>query len=235
MPTKMQQLLMISNSQTLVEELRAILKPEGITLEAVASRSEAKTYLAEKGLPLGILIDLQTVEDGLSFCDEMTLFAGLPVIIIGPDSLDILGVKEALTCGDSYIRQSESTAKELAIRFTRLLSRLSSAQHVIGHTLALANNIMINFTQRTADIEGQKIDLTPIEVALLHVLAVHQGEMVDNDTLIERVWRGASEGNPNSLRVHMHRLRKKLKWQKGQKQPVIRTVRGIGYLLQRPS
>ena len=78
-------------------------------------------------------------------------------------------------------------------------------------------------------MHGETRKLTPTENALLSVLLVHRGKIIDADTLIERVWWLApSVKDRNALRVHIHRLRNKLEADPDNPE-MIMTERGIGY------
>jgi DNA-binding response OmpR family regulator len=70
--------------------------------------------------------------------------------------------------------------------------------------------------------------LTPTESILLHVLLRNAGRVVENRMLIARVWP-SEEIFEDTLRVHMHRLRRKLEADSHHPH-YIRTERGVGYM-----
>jgi DNA-binding winged helix-turn-helix (wHTH) protein len=119
---------------------------------------------------------------------------------------------------------------EVVARLHQALARVELFEYE-GQTVIVAKKYKYNpDTKEFIDENGGIVILTPTEVGLLMKLVQHD-EVVDSEVLIERVWRYAEEGNPNALRVHMHRLRRKLGWRRGT-QGLIETVRGIGYRLQ---
>jgi two-component system, OmpR family, response regulator MprA len=77
--------------------------------------------------------------------------------------------------------------------------------------------------------DGATIDLTAREFALLEYLAEHAGEVVSRTTLLEHVWDANYMGSTNIVDVYVTHLRKKLERPFGQ--PLIRTVRGVGFVL----
>jgi two-component system OmpR family response regulator len=77
---------------------------------------------------------------------------------------------------------------------------------------------------------GQEVDLTPREFALLQFLAVHAGEVVSRTQLLEHVWDANYAGSTNIVDVYVGYLRRKLERPFGN--PLIRTVRGVGFLLE---
>jgi DNA-binding response OmpR family regulator len=232
MSTQKQKVLLVSKADRLDSSFVRDLEAEGISVILVSSISEARRELENHGLPFGMIVNLdQLEEDGLEFCDEMTVYAGLPVILIGSKNSDQSVVSASFQCADTFVRGAEVYTKDIALRLERLFHRVNSFSWALGRDVRLASDVIVDFIGRTIQIKGNSIALTPTETALLHVLAAHSDETVDSETLIERVWRGAAEGNPNALRVHMHRLRRKLGWKRGS-EGLIRTVRGTGYTLQ---
>jgi DNA-binding response OmpR family regulator len=232
MSTQKQKVLLVSKADKLDSNFIQDLEAEGMQVTLVSSIADARRELDAHGLPSGMIVNLdQLEEDGLRFCEEMTVYANLPVILIGSMNPDESIVTTSLECADTFVRSAELYTKEIALRLERLFTRVNSFAWAVGRDAKLASGVMVDFIGRTIEIKGNNIPLTPTEIALLHVLAAHSDEIVDSETLIERVWRGAAEGNPNALRVHMHRLRRKLGWKRGS-DGLIRTVRGTGYLLQ---
>ena len=72
------------------------------------------------------------------------------------------------------------------------------------------------------------VALKPREFALLHELMLNAGRVLTRDQLEDRLYRWGDEIDSNSVEVHVHRLRRKLA------PDLIRTVRGVGYMLPRP-
>jgi DNA-binding response OmpR family regulator len=78
---------------------------------------------------------------------------------------------------------------------------------------------------------GQPLDLRPREYDLLHCLALHPGQVLSRDTLLEQVWGTAEYYDDRTVDVHVHRLRQKLAQIDPDADP-IQTERGIGYRLE---
>ena len=77
---------------------------------------------------------------------------------------------------------------------------------------------------------GQAVDLTAREFALLEFLATHSGQVISRTTLLEHVWDANYMGSTNIVDVYVAHLRKKLEQPFGR--PLIRTVRGVGFVLE---
>jgi len=79
---------------------------------------------------------------------------------------------------------------------------------------------------------GVSVSLTPTEYAILKVLMRHPGEIVTQSTLAERVWGVGHEKHKDLLDLHVQRLRQKIDAEEAA--PLIRAVRGQGYILVPP-
>lgn len=77
---------------------------------------------------------------------------------------------------------------------------------------------------------GRRLDLTPREFRLLEYLIQRPGTVVRRTELLEKVWDMSFDPMSNVVDVHVANLRQKLR--AGGEPPLVRTVRGVGYVLQ---
>jgi len=82
---------------------------------------------------------------------------------------------------------------------------------------------------RRAEFRGAAVELAAREFALLHALMLGAGRVLSREQLAERLYAWGEEVESNAIDVHVHHLRRKLAPE------VIRTVRGVGYLMPRES
>ena len=78
---------------------------------------------------------------------------------------------------------------------------------------------------------GERLDLTPKEFQLLEYLLVHAEGVVRRTELLEKVWDLQFDPMSNVVDVHVGNLRRKL--DRTGKEPLLHTVRGVGYVLRR--
>ena len=90
-----------------------------------------------------------------------------------------------------------------------------------------AGEIELDPASREATLRGVPVSLQPREFALLHELVLNAGRALSREQLEERLYAWGEEVGSNAVEVHVHRLRRKLG------PDVIRTVRGVGYLVAR--
>ncbi|MBL1067031.1 winged helix-turn-helix domain-containing protein [Streptomyces sp. 7-21] len=86
--------------------------------------------------------------------------------------------------------------------------------------------LVIDETQRTAEIEGRSLDLTYLEFELLAHLARHPRRVYSREHLVTHVWGYEAVGDKRTVDVHVARLRRKLGPRHRNR---IATVRGVGY------
>jgi len=78
-------------------------------------------------------------------------------------------------------------------------------------------------------LDGNNVDLTRREFAILEYLLRHPDEVLAKRDILGHVWDFDFDGDPNIVEVYIRRLRTKLRSRDGR--PVIETVRGAGYRL----
>jgi DNA-binding response OmpR family regulator len=202
----------------------------GFKLTRVTTTDEARGEMEKNGLPHLMIVDFSMDNniDGLEFCEELYESAGMPILIIGKNG-DSTDAVEALRVADDYVHRSYYEPKEIAMRVRRILSRVDNFSYAKGPLIHIAEWLAIDHVNKEVSVHGETRKLTPTENALLSVLITHRGNIVDADTLIDRVWQlDPSVKDRNALRVHIHRLRNKLEEDPDHPQ-WIRTERGIGY------
>jgi two-component system copper resistance phosphate regulon response regulator CusR len=115
---------------------------------------------------------------------------------------------------------------ELLARVRALLRRGSPTQL---ENIRVAD-LDVNVLGRRASRAGVRLDLSPQEFLLLSVLAHHAGEVMSRTLLAERVWDVNFDSDTNVVDVAIRRLRRKV--DEPFPQPLIHTVRGMGYVLE---
>jgi two-component system OmpR family response regulator/two-component system response regulator QseB len=150
--------------------------------------------------------------------------ARLPVLILtARDALDdrVRGLDGG---ADDYVVKPVDLV-ELAARLRALIRR---SQGEAAPKLRVGDVELDPAAHRVA-LRGKPVDLKPREFALLHELMLNAGRVLTREQIADRLYRWGEEIESNAVEVHVHRLRRKLD------PSLIRTVRGVGYLLPRPA
>ncbi|MBI5107270.1 MAG: heavy metal response regulator transcription factor [Rhodocyclales bacterium] len=127
---------------------------------------------------------------------------------------------------DDYLVKPFAFA-ELLARVRTLLRRGSRSQEP---QQLRAANLELDLLRRRASRAGRHIDLTAKEFALLELLLRRQGEVLPRSLIASQVWDMNFDSDTNVIEVAMRRLRAKI--DDGFEPKLIRTVRGMGYVLE---
>jgi two-component system OmpR family response regulator/two-component system response regulator QseB len=150
--------------------------------------------------------------------------ARLPVLIL--TARDALGDRvRGLDGGaDDYVVKPVDLT-ELAARLRALIRR---SRGEASSTLRVGDLELDPATRRLL-FRGKPVELKPREFALLQELMLNAGRVLTREQLQDRLYGWDEAIDSNTVEVHVHRLRRKLDVS------LIRTVRGVGYLLPRPA
>ena len=136
---------------------------------------------------------------------------------------------KGLTLGaDDYLVKPFAFS-ELLARVRTLLRRGSKNS---ATELLLAADLELDLIRRRVTRAGKRIDLTAKEFALLELLLRRQGEVLPRSLIASQVWDMNFDSDTNVIDVAMRRLRVKL--DDNSETKLIRTVRGMGYVLENP-
>ncbi len=207
--------------------LREVLEKAGYQVSSVSDAPEALTMLQQQGLPHLVLVDLGLPSmHGFALSERIKRMGDVPIIIItGDDSQEavVYGIQKY---AEDYITKPFNV-DEVVARIQRVLSRFADYSYAQAPVMVIDQHLSIDFPRSRIVLDGQPSPLTPIETNLLYILVRNQGRIVSPDMLMARVWPN-DEVFEETLRVHMHRLRRKLQPSNDQWQ-YIRTERGSGY------
>jgi DNA-binding response OmpR family regulator len=115
--------------------------------------------------------------------------------------------------------------EELLARVRSLVRR----QSTIKHTVLEHAGIQLDLLGHTVQVNGQTVELTSREYALLEVFMQNHGRILARTLITDKIWASSYDVDTNLLDVYMSRLRAKLETMSGK--TLFRTVRGVGYQL----
>ncbi|MDH4564692.1 MULTISPECIES: response regulator [unclassified Pseudomonas] len=214
-------LLLVEDDNALGAGVRAGLRQEGYTIDWLTDGASALHALQTEEFDLAIL-DLGLPRlDGLQVLQQLrTGGSTLPVLVLtARDATEdrILGLDAG---ADDYLVKPFDL-NELKARLRALLRRSAGRPQVlIEH-----NGVVLDPTSQQVSYQGSPVALTPKEYQLLHELLSQPGKVITRERLVQTLYGWDEEAESNTLEVHIHHLRKKLS------SDLIRTVRGIGYLV----
>jgi two-component system OmpR family response regulator len=219
-------LLLVEDDLPLAEALLSLLVSSGHAVDCVHDGEAAKALVATEDFDLMIL-DLNLPElDGLSVLRHMRAQGNRAAVMI----LTARGAAEDRVRGldlgaDDYMAKPFDI-REFEARVRSLLRRQAGLR---SSTVTLGS-LSLDLTTRQFSGNGQVIDLPPRERALLELLVMRAGKVVAKEAIVQSVTSLEDILSDNAIEQYVSRLRRRLL-------PLglnLRTVRGIGYLLERP-
>jgi two-component system OmpR family response regulator len=217
-------ILLVEDDELLSDGMSRALRQAGYAVDHVVSGGDADIALETTSFDL-LILDLGVPNlDGLEVLRRLRMRnQSLPVIIAtARDGLE--DRVSGLDLGaDDYLTKPFDLP-ELEARVRALLRRNRGAGGVeVSYGL-----LRFDTVGRRVTVNEQALDLSARELAVLEVLLQRAGSVVSKEQLIEHMYGWDEEVSQNAMEVNVHRLRKKL-------EPSgvnIRTIRGLGYLLE---
>lgn len=221
-------ILLVEDDANINKLITDYMTSHGFDINGFTDGPDALDHIQKRGLPHIALIDLTLpTMHGFELSSRLKSMADVPIIFITATSdtdTIVQGLKKYAE--DFIVKPFE--LRELEARIQVVLARMPSLDYANEPILRIDDNLSIDFAHNRIVVNGKSYSLTPTESILLHVLLRNASRVVENRMLISRVWP-AEEVYEDTLRVHMHRLRRKLEADSHHPH-YIRTERGIGYM-----
>lgn len=203
------------------------LKNEGYDVTVAKNVKSAYEILNKETFSLYIL-DL-TLPDGSGYdvCREIKKSGDFPVIFLTAYD-DEVNVVMGLELGaDDYISKP-FRVKELLARIKSVLRRYSKDS---PDGIVSVGSIKVNTNEAKIYKNGAEIILTAMEYKLLLIFINNRGKVLSRQRILEDIWDVAGDFvNDNTLTVYIKRLRDKIEEDPAKPQ-IIKTVRGLGYII----
>lgn len=217
--------LVVEDDPLLGDGIRAGLAQSGFATDWVRDGMAAQLAL-DSGSPDAVVLDL-----GLPRLAGLELLRRLraagnktPVVIVTARDAVEDRIKGLDSGADDYVVKPFDL-QELAARLRALIRRAAGE----ASPLVRIGEVELDPAARRVRFRGAPVELPAREFALLHALMLSAGRVLTREQLAERLYAWGEEVESNAIDVHVHHLRRKLAPQ------VIRTVRGVGYVMPRPA
>ena len=213
----MKHILIVEDDSALRGGLTTALTGTELTADAASDCAEARRKFGNTRYDL-IILDCNLPDgSGIGLCRELTAAEDVPVIFltVRDSELDEVSAFRAGAC--DYVKKPFS----LTILQERIAAALRkrSPNHVYED-----RRFRFDFSELVFSADGQRVLLSATEQKLLAVFCAHKGQILDRQTLTERLWGCEDYIDENALSVTVKRLRDKLG------ADCIGTVYGLGYV-----
>ena len=220
-------ILAVDDEPDLRSLLRILLKNRGYEVLEAASGTEAVELVrSEPRIALVIMDIMMPGLSGVEACAEIRKFSTVPMLFLTAKSQLTDKAEAYASGGDDYLAKPFSQ-NELMMKVESLTRRYRIYK---GKTEPAAPlDIRLDETHTCAIRNGQRIDLTDKEFAILRFFVQNRGRTVDVQKVYESVWgEKYLPSSNNTVMVHILNLRKKLEADPANPK-LIRTVWGKGY------
>lgn len=229
-------ILIVEDEATTRERMWEVLqkyvgKEQGweLELDAASDGISAMDFLSQQSYDL-VLLDIVLPDiDGFEISETLRR-REIPFIMISSRDLPSDAVRGFEAGAEDYIRKPVDS-RELAVRVSHFLRRATQSES--NHLKIFENGeLHIDFDRRIVFRQGQEVELTPIELKILLLLARNAGRYIQTDRIIQEIWQDNPPfDGPKALRVHVRRLRAKIE-EKSSSPRYILNRWGAGYMLQ---
>ena len=227
----MYKILICDDQPDIVNALKIYLAPEGYQLLEAYNGADAVKLAQENDIHLFLLDIMMPGMDGITATSKIREFSNAPIILLTAKSETedkVLGLNVG---ADDYITKPFAPVEVLA-RVKSQLRRFSSlgSRTEEPDTLTLGG-IVLDDRTKVVTVEGEPVNLTPTEYAILKLLMSSPGKVFSTKVLYESVWQEVALGSEGAVAVHIRHLREKIEINPSEPR-YIKVIWGQGYKME---
>ena len=219
-------ILVIEDEPKAAEYLRQGLSESGYTIEVAHDGTDGLHAAANGDHDLLILDVMLPGIDGFAVLSALRTTRQIPVLMLTARGKTDDKVRGFDLGADDYLVKPFQFPELLA----RVRALLKRGQPVQVDPVLRIGDLEVDSVRHRATRQGQRIDLTAKEFALLTLLVQKKGEVLSRTQIASLVWDIHFDSDSNVIEVAMRRLRAKIDEPFSEK--LIHTVRGVGYVLE---
>lgn len=212
------QILLIEDNLTIIKGLTYTLKQNNYEVYACKNLLEATSYLKENPKINLIILDVTLPDgNGFTFFTDNLKTLNIPTIFLTAKDEEDDIVRGLEIGAEDYLTKPFST-KELLARINKILLR---QKH---NSILKVGDISFDMDKMLVYKDTIKLELTPLELKLLHLLFLNLNKLVSRNTILDKIyeWTG-NDVDSHTITVYFQRIRQKLGTD------IISTVKGLGY------
>ncbi|HLI08480.1 MAG TPA: response regulator transcription factor [Ktedonobacteraceae bacterium] len=230
--------LVVDDEENIQELIRLGLRYEGFQVES-ASDGQEGISAAQRLNPDLVILDLMLPGmDGLEVCRRLRAnptTQDVPILMLTAKDEVRDRVVGLDTGADDYLTKPFEF-DELVARVRAILRRQQRTQRAeqggeVPSQILQFGDLQLNMATREVTRGGRLIELTATEYNLLHLFMSHPRQVLDRQTILNRVWGYDFLGETNIIEVYVRYLREKIEDSPSTPR-LIQTVRGVGYVLK---
>lgn len=219
--------LVVEDDESILDLIEIYLENENYIIKRATSSEQALKYIKEKEFDLAILDIMLPGENGYYMCAKIRESYNYPIIMLTSKDDESSKIKGLTFGADDYVTKPFLPG-ELVARVKAQLRRYNNynlkTKEGTGNILTY-QNVDLNIKSREVLVDGQEIDLTPIEFIILKSLLEKKSEVLGSEDLFYKIYPDEYYIKNNTVSVHIRHIREKL----GVQNNIITTVWGVGY------
>ena len=223
--------LICDDQPDIVNALKIYLTPEGYRIRTAASGAEALKIAKSEEIHLILLDVMMPQMDGITATARIREFSNVPIILLTAKSETedkVLGLNVG---ADDYITKPFVPVEVLARVRSQLRRYAKLGSHTpTAHSITIGG-ITLDDLAKTVTVDGDRVNLTPTEYAILHLLMQNPGKVYSTKALYEAVWKETALGSEGAVAVHIRHLREKIEITPSEPR-YIKVVWGQGYKME---
>jgi two-component system, OmpR family, KDP operon response regulator KdpE len=202
-------ILVVDDEDQITRVLRTSLGAQGYAVESAANGVQALEKF-ERWKPDLIITDLSMPEiDGVELCRIVRETSKLPIIVLSVRDQERIKVQALDAGADDYVTKPFSI-QELMARVRAALRRREATEAEQDANVIEAGDFLLNQEFHQVFQKGRELHLTPKEFDLLRYLLQHSHRVLTHRTLLVNIWGPYNADQPESLRVLVAQLRRKI-------------------------
>ena len=163
---------------------------------------------------------------GLEVCKQVRMQSNLPIIVLSVKDAERDKVLALDLGADDYVSKPFGINEVLAR--VRVALRHSAQVQTGTEPTFVAGPLKVDFAQRSVQVKGQEVKLTPTEYDLLKALIKNAGKIMTRQMLLSQVWGTGYGSEAHYLHVYIGQLRRKIELDPAHPSFIL-TVSGVGY------
>lgn len=222
-------LLVVEDDPNILELLSASLQFAGFEVSTARTGSEGVTA-ALKAQPDLVVLDVMLPDlDGFEVLKLMRTEGGrFPVVFLTARDTTDDKIRGLTLGGDDYVTKPFSL-EELTARIRAVLRRTAGDQSPPRLTFA---DLELDEESHEVYRDGKRVSLSPTEFKLLRYLMLNANRVLSKAQILDHVWNYDFRGDDNIVESYISYLRRKVDTVEPR---LIHTLRGVGYVLRKPS
>ena len=220
--------LLVEDDARLAQLTSRYLEGHGVVVTLAADGIEGQNEALRRQYDCVVLDLMLPGRDGIEVCRQLRARSDVPIIMVtarGEEQDRVLGLEVG---ADDYVTKPFSP-RELLARIKANVRRGRGQAGPQQETIVVGG-LALDPANMTVTLDGNPIDVTAYEFAILRALAQRPGKVLSREQLLDLAKGSADLSFDRSIDVHVSRLRAKL-GDDSRSPKILKTVRGVGYLL----